>query len=320
MPLFALDQPHQLVASFGSSMNGKGSESPALVPSATYDTPQISVTSSITSDNNLICRWKACNQKSITTELLYEHICERHVGRKSSNNLNLTCQWGSCRTSTIKRHHIISHVLTHVALRPHKCRFCSKTFKRPQDLKKHTKRHADDSIWHQTRQDSGLQLPSDISQLGFPLQPRRSAFLSLKGDSTVDLTGYWGGDSRMQTNAPTSRRPTGHPSGYHASQSSIRHGAYSAQRSLNYSRSGNTSYSAVSGSSNRKCTFKAVGTKHPEISTSSYAHIDYSMMFPSSSLAIRNNSMVTNEQHMPQPASLVMVYGCPAASQNPPAH
>ena len=34
----------------------------------------------------------------------------------------------------------------HVPLKPHKCDFCGKSFKRPQDLKKHVKTHADDSV------------------------------------------------------------------------------------------------------------------------------------------------------------------------------
>ena len=73
-------------------------------------------------------------------------MCERHVGRKSTNNLNLTCQWGPCRTTTVKRDHITSHIRVHVPLKPHKCDFCGKAFKRPQDLKKHVKTHADDSV------------------------------------------------------------------------------------------------------------------------------------------------------------------------------
>jgi uncharacterized Zn-finger protein len=34
----------------------------------------------------------------------------------------------------------------HVPLKPHKCDLCGKAFKRPQDLKKHVKTHADDSV------------------------------------------------------------------------------------------------------------------------------------------------------------------------------
>jgi len=39
----------------------------------------------------------------------------------------------------VKRDHITSHIRVHVPLKPHKCDFCGKAFKRPQDLKKHVK-------------------------------------------------------------------------------------------------------------------------------------------------------------------------------------
>lgn len=44
----------------------------------------------------------------------------------------------------MKRDHITSHIRVHVPLKPHKCDFCQKAFKRPQDLKKHVKTHAED--------------------------------------------------------------------------------------------------------------------------------------------------------------------------------
>lgn len=96
--------------------------------------------------DNLTCQWQGCGERCDTAEALYDHVCERHVGRKSTNNLNLTCQWGACRTTTVKRDHITSHIRVHVPLKPHKCDFCGKAFKRPQDLKKHVKTHADDSV------------------------------------------------------------------------------------------------------------------------------------------------------------------------------
>ncbi|KAH8595556.1 hypothetical protein B0O99DRAFT_543524 [Bisporella sp. PMI_857] len=97
-------------------------------------------------DDNLSCQWDKCSERCTSAEQLFEHICEKHVGRKSTNNLNLTCQWNQCRTTTVKRDHITSHIRVHVPLKPHKCDFCGKAFKRPQDLKKHVKTHADDSV------------------------------------------------------------------------------------------------------------------------------------------------------------------------------
>lgn len=93
----------------------------------------------------LVCKWLECNEKFNRAEDLYNHLCKVHVGRKSTNNLSLTCKWDTCRVSTVKRDHITSHIRVHVPLKPYKCDFCAKRFKRRQDLKKHVKTHADDS-------------------------------------------------------------------------------------------------------------------------------------------------------------------------------
>ncbi|KAK3357511.1 hypothetical protein B0T25DRAFT_579565 [Lasiosphaeria hispida] len=128
--------------SSGSSSSASNGATPA--PSTAPTTT--SSASSAGQDDSLVCRWAECSERFPTAEILYEHICEKHVGRKSTNNLNLTCQWNSCRTTTVKRDHITSHIRVHVPLKPHKCDFCGKSFKRPQDLKKHVKTHADDSV------------------------------------------------------------------------------------------------------------------------------------------------------------------------------
>ncbi|KAJ5760886.1 hypothetical protein N7520_008042 [Penicillium odoratum] len=136
VPSVPVDQTHSVA---------QVTTTPTASVTATAAAATAAINNSMNGGEQLPCQWVGCAEKSPTAEALYEHVCERHVGRKSTNNLNLTCQWGSCNTTTVKRDHITSHIRVHVPLKPHKCDFCGKAFKRPQDLKKHVKTHADDS-------------------------------------------------------------------------------------------------------------------------------------------------------------------------------
>ncbi|KAJ3799360.1 hypothetical protein GGU11DRAFT_777308 [Lentinula aff. detonsa] len=90
------------------------------------------------------CQWQDCSQFFVDPETLYNHLCNDHIGRKSTNNLCLTCKWKDCGTSCAKRDHITSHLRVHTPLKPHVCEICKKSFKRPQDLKKHEKIHTEE--------------------------------------------------------------------------------------------------------------------------------------------------------------------------------
>ncbi|KIO17641.1 hypothetical protein M407DRAFT_84761, partial [Tulasnella calospora MUT 4182] len=92
----------------------------------------------------LRCQWEACTTECPDGDQLYLHLCNSHIGRKSTNNLCLTCRWNNCGTSCSKRDHITSHLRVHIPLKPHICEVCDKSFKRPQDLKKHEKIHTEE--------------------------------------------------------------------------------------------------------------------------------------------------------------------------------
>ncbi|KAI0844986.1 hypothetical protein F5Y00DRAFT_247620 [Daldinia vernicosa] len=178
---------------------GESSASNGTTPAPSTATTATSQSSAPAQDDSLQCRWTGCSEKFGSAETLYEHICEKHVGRKSTNNLNLTCQWNQCKTTTVKRDHITSHIRVHVPLKPHKCDFCGKSFKRPQDLKKHVKTHADDSVLVRSPDQHGPM------NGGYRAQGKAPS-------SYYDHTGQIRTNSAAFGQPP---HPTGHPSSYY---------------------------------------------------------------------------------------------------------
>ncbi|KAG1174847.1 hypothetical protein G6F70_004509 [Rhizopus microsporus] len=128
------------------------------------------------------CRWKGCTKLFSDPEQLYSHLTNDHVGRKSTGNLCLTCHWEDCDVSVIKRDHITSHLRVHVPSKPHHCAYCDKSFKRPQDLKKHEKIHDEnnDTLKPQTGGMNPSLSPqsSSMSHARLPISPPHSTTYS----------------------------------------------------------------------------------------------------------------------------------------------
>ncbi|KAJ9051858.1 hypothetical protein DSO57_1000518 [Entomophthora muscae] len=112
-----------------------------------------------------VCRWSGCSLIFNDSEELLIHCTNDHIGRKSTNNLCLDCHWEGCDVKTTKRDHITSHLKVHVSHKPHVCPRCAKTFKRPQDLKKHEKLHMDGQDGH--HQESIIFQPYSVPSSEF---------------------------------------------------------------------------------------------------------------------------------------------------------
>ncbi|GAO14786.1 hypothetical protein UVI_02005160 [Ustilaginoidea virens] len=177
---------------------------------------------------------------------------------------------------------------------------CGKSFKRPQDLKKHVKTHADDSVLSRSSQE----------HLGFNYRAQGP-----KGPSYYDHNG------QMRSSGFS------HPShGYYAPQPSTGYGLYFNQPPMNTPRAENISYSPATagGGYDRKRAYDMVdeffgSAKRRQIDPNSYAQIGRSLLPLHGSLSVSNGPMTTTtttEQYMPQHAPTMMHHG-PAPTQNP---
>lgn len=69
-------------------------------------------------DGVYTCLWNhplRCGQTFTSPKVLFEHVCEAHIGYAKNGNLCLQCHWDDCQTmKKKKRDHILSHVRKHV--------------------------------------------------------------------------------------------------------------------------------------------------------------------------------------------------------------
>ncbi|KAG6821390.1 hypothetical protein H0H93_014187 [Arthromyces matolae] len=89
-------------------------------------------------------KWLSEVGDRMTNEEIDQLLKGSFSDRQGNFNYREWVKWKDCGTSCAKRDHITSHLRVHTPLKPHVCEICKKSFKRPQDLKKHEKIHTEE--------------------------------------------------------------------------------------------------------------------------------------------------------------------------------
>ena len=164
----------------------------------------------VSKDEALVCLWKDCGIVCDNAEVLYNHLCNSHVGRISKNNLCLTCHWDNCNASYGKRDHITSHIRIHTPLKPYSCSVCGKSFKRTQDLKKHGRTHMNTSkLSYEAASPDNISAKVSYEQNGvFTVHPKSIPSPEvLENVPTPAFSSLSSRESASPTSSPNTMRP-----------------------------------------------------------------------------------------------------------------
>jgi hypothetical protein len=102
---------HRRISKSHSSSVSPSSADPITPEINTRYAPSLRRASVVSADDDEIeCRWATCEYRATSADELYDHLCNIHVGRKSTNDLCLTCGWEGCGVKCVKRDHITSHL------------------------------------------------------------------------------------------------------------------------------------------------------------------------------------------------------------------
>jgi hypothetical protein len=91
-----------------------------------------------------LCQWGDCSLFFSRTGQLFSHLCNDHIGKRTSNNICLTCKWKDCGRFFAERDDITDHCrTTHVqrsGLQPelHLCEVCRRLPQHPIWINIHT--------------------------------------------------------------------------------------------------------------------------------------------------------------------------------------